>query len=341
MKRINFPAAKTSFPAVPSFGAKWTINSCRCVAVFLSALLLFCGCARRGADTGLSSIQAGGRAASGVSELPSRPETDRDGEQPAASQSGGNAENTQSYIEQVAQEVAAGIAEPGMSEYERAKAAFDYMIASTNLVKPIGLDLWRIRSADGAPQPSYVENRALSVLLYGVGMCEDYAAGFTMLLRGMGLEAEYVPGLTYSTEGALVDHAWVVAKIDGTWYHLDCQLEDNISRHGAIRYRYFMKSDQTLAGSHRWGQNLIDSRLLTPEQNEEIARHYLMPECPRDYETPPRQVFDSVPVPDLEKIQYDIDREFLEYEKINGPLASLTLNIIPPVFGLDGYGPAD
>lgn len=111
-------------------------------------------------------------------------------------------------------------------------------------------------------------------------MCEDYAAALTLLLRGMGLEAQYVPGLTYSAEGNLVDHAWTMVKIDGVWYHLDSQLEDNISRRGSVRYRYFLKGDATLSGSHRWGQNLIASGLLTPEQNAEIAESYLPPCLP-------------------------------------------------------------
>ena len=266
--------------------------------------------------------------------IPSEPDSE------AAIEMESKAETGQSYIDQAVRETAAKFVEPGMSEYERAKAAFDYMIETTNLTEPVGLDLWRIRG-NGDEQPSYVESRSLSVLLYGIGMCEDYAAAFTMLLRGAGLEAEYVPGLTYSTEGALVDHAWAVAKIDGVWYHLDCQLEDNISRHGAIRYRYFMKSDATMAASHRWGQNLIDSRLLTAEQNEEIARDYIPPACPQDYPTPSRHTFTAVSMPDVEAIKAEIDAEFREYELVHGPLEPLELNIIPPVFALDGYGPPD
>lgn len=244
------------------------------------------------------------------------------------------------YIEQLARETAAAFTEPGMSEYERAKAAFDYMIATTNLAEPLGLELWRIRSG-GGEQLSYVENRSLSVLLYNIGMCEDYAAAFTMLLRGAGLEAEYVPGLTYSTEGALVDHAWTIAKIDGVWYHLDSQLEDNISRHGAIRYRYFMKSDATMSGSHYWGQRLIHSGLLTAEQTDEIARRYLMPACPQDAPTPARQTFTAAPMPDLEAIRAETDAELRAYESSYGPLEPLKLNVIPPVFALEGYGPPD
>ncbi len=158
---------------------------------------------------------------------------------------------------------------PGMSDYQKAKAAFDSMIVHTVMEEPIGGELWRIHGGGEEPVP-FLEQRAISPLKYGVGMCEDYAAALTLVLRGMGLAAEYVPGLTYSAEGHLVDHAWTVVRLEGTWYHLDCQLEDNISRRGTVRYRYFLRGDATLSASHRWGQNLVDSGLLTPEQAQEV-----------------------------------------------------------------------
>lgn len=244
------------------------------------------------------------------------------------------------YIHRVVQETIAKFASPEMSEYEKAKAAFDYLIENTSLDDPVGLDLWRIRGSDDE-RPSFVENRSLSVLLYGVGMCEDYAAALTMLLKGMGMEAEYVPGLTYSAKGALVDHAWTMAKIDGVWYHLDCQLEDNISRHGTIRYGYFMRGDATMASSHRWGQNLIDSRLLTPEQNGEIARDFMGEACPQDYPRPDPHPFTSAPAPDMESLKAAIAAEREACERLNGPLPPLELDVIPPVFALEGFGPEE
>lgn len=243
-----------------------------------------------------------------------------------------------SYVDQVVRYTVAKFETPGMTEYEKAKAAFDYLIENTSLDDPVGLDLWRIRSS-GDEAPSFVENRSLSVLLYGVGMCEDYAAALTMLLRGMGIEAEYMPGLTYSVKGELVDHAWTIAKIDGVWYHLDSQLEDNISRHGSIRYRYFMRGDATMAGSHRWGQNLIRSGLLTAEQNEEIARAFMGKACLQDYPRPASHTFTPAPAPDLEAIKADIAAEFSAYEQLNGVLPPLELDIVPPVFALEGFGP--
>lgn len=244
------------------------------------------------------------------------------------------------YLAELVADIAGQISTPQMSEYERTKAAFDYMIEHTVLDEPIGLELWRVHGGGESPIP-FLEQRALSPLRFGVGMCEDYAAALTLLLREMGLEAQYVPGLTYSEEGHLVDHAWTAVQIDGVWYHLDSQLEDNISRHGSVRYRYFLKSDGTLSGSHRWGQNLIDSGLLTPEQNAEIEESYLPPACPQDYPTPERHPLPEAAPPNLETLREQAQAEIAAWEEENGPLPEMELNTTPPVFGLDGYGPAD
>lgn len=255
---------------------------------------------------------------------------------------GGRAEETDgtSYLDQLIEQSLADFSVPGMSESQRAKAAFDYMIEHTSPGEPIGPALWRTQAA-GEERLPFLEQRALSPLRFGVGMCEDYAAALTLLLRGLGLEAEYVPGLTYSAEGHLVDHAWTVAKIDGIWYHLDCQLEDHISRHGFIRYRYFMKGDATMAGSHRWGPNLIESGLLTPEQNAEIAQRFPAPACPLDYPTPERHPLAGPAAPDIAGIMAEAEAELAVYEAAHGPLPPMELDVIPPVFGLAGYGPPD
>lgn len=244
------------------------------------------------------------------------------------------------YLRQLAASIAGELASSQMSEYERTKAAFDYMITHVSMGEPIGSELWRVHGGGDTPV-SFVEQRALSPLRFGVGMCEDYAAALTLLLRGMGLSSEYVPGLTFSAEGHLVDHAWTMVQIDGVWYHLDSQLEDNISRRGSVRYKYFLRGDATLSGSHRWGQNLVDARLLTGEQNREIEENFLFPAAPEDYPTPERLTIAETPAPDLEALQKEAEAEIAAWEAENGPLPEMNLNTVPPVFGLEGYGPAE
>lgn len=265
-----------------------------------------------------------------------------DGSVPARPASPGTSKGPSSnpYLNQLIADTIAKFAAPEMAEFEKAKAAFDYMIENTVLDEPIGLGLWRIYSPEGS-RLSFVENRSLSVLQYGVGMCEDYAAALTMLLRGLDLEAEYVPGLTYSLEGHLVDHAWTIAKIDGVWYHLDCQLEDNISRHGVVRYRYFMRGDESISGSHLWGRRLVDSGLLTADQNAGILANFLFEACPGDSPRPQPHTISEKPAPDLPALRAQAEAGISSYEAEHGELAPMELDIIPPVFGLDGFGPSD
>lgn len=245
------------------------------------------------------------------------------------------------YLTQLVEQAAAAFLTEDMSEYERTKAAFDYMLENTAINEPVGQELWRLHSNAEQAIP-FVEQRAISPLRFGIGMCEDYAAAMTMLLRGLGLQAEYVPGLTYSLEGNLVDHAWTLVCIDGVWYHLDSQLEDNISaRRGMVRYRYFLKSDATLLSSHLWGERLIDSGLLSSAQNAELAAGYIAPECPQDYPTPEPYRLSNTQTPDLNELKAQVRQEMNSYQAEHGALPPMQLNTIPPVFGLQGYGPAD
>ena len=302
------------------------------LALACAAALVLAGCAQK----------PGGQAVPSAS-LPAASQAQQAPVPQAASQPEAEfpEESLHPYLEELISQTASQLIQPGMGEYERAKAAFDYMVEHTVLDQPIGLDLWRVHGGGDQPIP-YLQQRALSPLRFGVGMCEDYAAALTLLLRGMGLEAQYVPGLTYSVEGNLVDHAWTVVRIDGVWYHLDSQLEDNISRHGEIRYRYFLKGDATLAGSHRWGRNLVSSGLLSPEQNAQIVEEFPTPACPQDYDpVPPRRPLEEAPAPDLSALHRQAREEVAAWEAENGPLPPMQLNTTPPVFGLEGFGPSD
>lgn len=319
------------------------------LAIFLLSAALMSGCSRQ--DVPTTSIPAAPSApVTEVSEASEPADATSGINYPSADQEPPRLESASSevpekfvqsdYINSLVEQAAAKIGTLGKTEYERVKAAFDYMIENTVLDEPIGQELWRVHGGGDDPIP-FVEQRALSTLRFGVGMCEDYAAALTLLLRGLGLEAQYVPGLTYSLEGHLVDHAWTMVRINGVWYHLDSQLEDNISRRGTVRYRYFLRSDATMAGSHLWGQRLISSGLLTAEQNAELEANYLAPDCPRDYPTPEPHPLNEIPSPDLEMLREQSLEEIAAYEAEHGPLSPMKLNTIPPIFGLDGYGPAD
>lgn len=202
-----------------------------------------------------------------------------------------------------------------------------------NNLTVIALDIWRIRSA-GDTVPSYVETRSLNLLLFGFGTCEDYLAALIMMLADMGVETRYMTGLTYSVDGLLIYHSWIQAKVDNIWYHLDCELEDGISRSGTVRYRYFMKSDATMSASHYWGQSLVrfGGERLQSGQIDEIMSTYAGEDCPKDYPTPAQRQITVNPEPDVKALRAELLEELNEYDSTYGKLKYIEQNIFPPVF---------
>lgn len=240
--------------------------------------------------------------------------------------------STKDYIQAVVREHVEQIETPGMSDYEKVKAAADYVMALGYYSISPALDVWRWRTA-GDTVPTYEEMRGLNMLLFGVETCEGYTAALNMLLEEMGVETRYMTGMTYMARGGLGYHSWSQVKIDGVWYHLDCDLEDNIApKNGAVIYKYFLKGDATMGASHYWGQRLISLGQLEPGQEEEIRTYYMGESCPYDYPTPPPSQIPINPRPDYQAIHTALQKELEEYESLYGKLEYMELDILPPVF---------
>lgn len=242
------------------------------------------------------------------------------------------------YIAKLADDTLAGLELEGRDDFGRIAAVYEHLIATTYFAPPLGLDSWQLY--DGGT-PNYTENRALSPLAYGVGSCEDYACAMVVLLERMGFQARYVPGITISVQGDFVDHAWAAVRVGESWYHLDPQLEDNIMKDGLLRYRYFLKTDREMLPDHRWGGNLLEYAQLTPKQRQEVEQNYLLPLCNREYSSPAPRTLDCLPRPNISALTTEISARRADYETTNGKLPRVTLDIVPPVFGNEGYGPPD
>ena len=243
------------------------------------------------------------------------------------------------YIRQLARDSIGAFLEPGLPDGQKVQAAYEYVIAHTSFAQPVGLDIWRVRG--GGNQPSYLENRALSPLAFGLGSCEDYAAALCLLLEEMGFAAQYVPGITISVSGDFVDHAWCAVELEGQWYHLDPQLEDNIMKGDTLTYRYFLRSDAVMLADHRWGENLVEYGGLTSALIREVEKNYQLPACPVDWPRPAARELAQVPRPDRGAILDAVQAEKARYEEEHGGLPPLKLSVTPPVFGDAGYGPKD
>lgn len=211
------------------------------------------------------------------------------------------------------------------------RTLYTYLVSNVWFADPVGLDAWRYLTAQDEKAISYLENRALSPLLFHIGSCEDFAAAMVMLLRAAGFEAEYVAGYTLSVGQVYVDHAWAVVQLDGQWYHLDPQLEQNVTRKNELTYRFYLKSDADYSIDHRWGENLIALWPTMPEHEKAaIHEHYTPPACPESYVPAPASVQVALP---LRPNAADVERQLaaLKKESGKGELAPIWLDVEPPI----------
>ena len=98
-----------------------------------------------------------------------------------------------------------------------------------------------------------VQELALDMLTKRRGACDGEAALMAVLLRRMGCEAVVVEGtFLRDADTEPVEHAWVIAKVDGAYYHFDPlygkhYAEDRMGD-------YCMAADEMLQPTHQWDQ---------------------------------------------------------------------------------------
>lgn len=289
-------------------------------------LLLLCGCTRFPA--------AEAEPSSGAVPSVSAPEPGVDASAPEQTEQW----LQNQYIQTLVEETAARLSPATEDDAERVRAAYEYIVSSVTYTEPLGLDCWRFRGEQTEPAPPFLENRALSPLAFGAGWCEDSAAALVLLLQAMGLNALYLPGMTVSVERTYIEHAWVVVELGGSWYHLDPQLERNVLTGNRLPYRYFLKSDAEMRVDHLWGESWIaygksGEQALTREQIDEIRALHIVPACPDAYPAPAPHEISLAPPPRPTEIRALLAQEKQLFEQEHGPLAPLTLNLAPPVFG--------
>ena len=149
--------------------------------------------------------------------------------------------STSTEAKTLAQSVVNKIITKGMSDFEKAKAIFDYMVMNIDYDYDNYL-------ADTIPDASYT---ALGALKNKYAVCAGYAKAFKLLCELSGLECDYVTG----TAGG--PHAWNQVKIDGKWYNVDVTWGDPVSKgkdfndHTFNNYGYFLISDELMYKDHK------------------------------------------------------------------------------------------
>ena len=109
-------------------------------------------------------------------------------------------DGTAEAIRQAAQEYLASLPE-GASEYEKVKAAYEFIILHTDY----SLDSWQ-------------DQNIQSVFLYHNSVCAGYARAFKYLMDRAGVWCGVVEGYITDTGAG---HAWNLVRIDGTYTYVD------------------------------------------------------------------------------------------------------------------------
>ncbi|MEE1131387.1 MAG: transglutaminase domain-containing protein [Caryophanon sp.] len=135
-------------------------------------------------------------------------------------------------------EAAAKLFTKDMNEFEKVKAAYDYIILNTKYGKTN-------TQGFGKGHSPY------SIVKEGVGVCQAYALLFQRLMDEAGVESKYVIGervVGKTADGKIVKegHAWNVVTIGGQTYHIDATHGDPIGNHLSedfISYQTFLLSE--------------------------------------------------------------------------------------------------
>lgn len=96
---------------------------------------------------------------------------------------------------------------------------------------------------------------ATAALVDGQAVCAGFSNGLLVLLHEAGIESYYISGNSGN-------HAWVLAKLDGYWYHIDSTWDDSRTRKWSqTDHQYFVCNDtQFLANGHaNWVSYEIDA----------------------------------------------------------------------------------
>ncbi len=136
-----------------------------------------------------------------------------------------------------------------MSTYQKVKAVYDYIIRTSTYGTPKGVYGYE-NYASKLDNTIVLESRFL--LDEGVGVCNNYAALFTVLTRRIGLESYYVTGQVASKNGGMTGHVWSIIKLSGEYYIFDTQIEQSNLSDGKVGYNWFCKKDTSMSETYSY-----------------------------------------------------------------------------------------
>jgi len=132
------------------------------------------------------------------------------------------------------------------------------MLELVNLPPDITFNDIANRTAEGARFFNIIS--AWELLIYGDGVCDNFAALMMLMAQSLGMEARTMGGFYVNRDGTRLPHAWVAIRLNGRWYFFDPQIEaSNLTRRTENRtnipFYWFMQyeNDPLTQGRYVYG----------------------------------------------------------------------------------------
>lgn len=145
------------------------------------------------------------------------------------------------------------------TEYDKAKAVFEYIILNTEYVTDC-------------------ENNQniLSVMENGESVCSGYAKTYMAVMQKLGFECILVNG---QAKESGINHSWNMLKLGGNWYHVDVTWGDASYNSSLmlkqdttpIGYQYFLVPDEWILKDH-----VISDEFELPKCSSTAYNYYVM-----------------------------------------------------------------
>ena len=137
--------------------------------------------------------------------------------------------------------------EPGLSEYERVLAVYEYIIETTDYDLAAKEKIASDSDDDSAAASQTIE----SVFVSKKTVCSGYSKATQYLLNKLGVFCLYISG---SAKGEGNNHAWNLVKIDGDCYLLDTTwgnpISDDPAQGKRMTYNYFCLTTDEFNKTH-------------------------------------------------------------------------------------------
>lgn len=174
------------------------------------------------------------------------------------------------------------IISPSMSDNQKVKAIYDFPMYNF-----IRYDTTRETLPASYLRTGYdksamtVLDRGSWLLGVGTGGCQEYATLFDRLMNTAGFPTFTEYGDYVNTNGSTVWHAFSRAKVNGTWYWFDVDVDGSVYRRGTSSPLYFLfqKSTSYWRTNHAWNE-----AVTTAKEQEIDSMNYKKPNTIFSYE---------------------------------------------------------